>query len=94
MDEDPHLSLASTTTEWQALSLAISSAEKVTFDALHDQFFARHGSAFMAHLYRMAFDGVLQHLPEVERNTLLDAFTHAMKRAIDEHYATHRSWSS
>ena len=87
MDQDLQLSLANNAKEWLALSLSISSAEKVAFSKIHDGFFTTYGAHFMAHVYRTTFEHALQNMPESERNKLLVYFREAMDQAIDEHYA-------
>ncbi|SNC60520.1 hypothetical protein SAMN06265337_0276 [Hymenobacter gelipurpurascens] len=87
MDQDLKLSLANNAKEWLALSLSISSAEKVAFSKIHDGFFTTYGAHFMAHVYRTTFEQALQNMPEAERNKLLVYFREAMDHAIDEHYA-------
>lgn len=88
MDKDLQFSLANNAKEWLALSLSISSAEKISFNKIHDDFFSTYGANFMAHVYRTTFENVLQNIPDAERSKLLLAFREAMDRAIDEHYAT------
>ncbi|MBT9392719.1 hypothetical protein KLP40_06050 [Hymenobacter sp. NST-14] len=87
MDQDLQLSLANNAKEWLALSLSISSAEKVAFDKIHDGFFTMYGADFMTHVYRGTFEQTLQQLPEAERTKLLICFKKAMDKAIDEHYS-------
>lgn len=91
MDQDLKLSLANNAKEWLALSLSISSAEKVAFSKIHDGFFTTYGAHFMAHVYRTTFEKALQNMPEEERTKLLLYFRDAMDHAIDEHYATPQS---
>ena len=86
MDTDLQLSLANNAKEWLALSLSISSAEKVAFTKVHDGFFTTYGATFMAHVYRLTFEHALQSMPEQERSRLLITFRQEMDRAIDEHY--------
>ncbi|MBD2716286.1 hypothetical protein KBK19_14700 [Microvirga sp. STR05] len=88
MDKDLQLSLANNAKEWLALSLSISSAEKISFAKIHDGFFSTYGAHFMAHVYRDTFERALQNTPETERNKLIGAFRESMDKAIDEHYAT------
>jgi len=90
MDKDLQLSLANNAKEWLALSLSISSAEKVRFDTIHDGFLATYGAGFMAHVYRGTIEQALLIMPEAERNKLLILFQQAMDQAIDEHYSTAR----
>ncbi|RFP65971.1 hypothetical protein D0N36_05750 [Hymenobacter lapidiphilus] len=87
MDQDLQLSLANNAKEWLALSLSISSAEKLAFDKIHDGFFTMYGADFMTHVYRVTFEQALQQLPELERDKLLLSFKAAMDKAIDEHYS-------
>lgn len=87
MDKDLQVSLANNAKEWLALSLSISSAEKLAFSKIHDGFFATYGAGFMAHVYRATFEQTLQNMPDVERNKLLATFQQVMDRAIDQHYA-------
>jgi hypothetical protein len=91
MNQDLQQRLAENARQWQALSLAISTTEKVAFDAQHDHLFATHGSSFMAHVYRTAFEQVLQHTPDDERRRLLAALHQAMEGAIAARYSTHPS---
>jgi|GEM_PF-2423045 len=91
MNQDLQLSLANNAKEWLALSVSISSAEKAAFDKTHDGLFATHGAHFMAHVYRLAFERVLQNMPDAERSKLLVAFQHATEEAVDERYSTHPS---
>ncbi|GAB3226135.1 hypothetical protein GCM10027346_08120 [Hymenobacter seoulensis] len=91
MDQDLQLSLANNAKEWLALSLTISSAEKVAFSKIHDGFFTTYGADFMAHVYRTTFEHVLQNMPDTERSKLMVAFQHAMDQAIDEHYSSRQS---
>jgi hypothetical protein len=88
MDPDLKLSLANNAKDWLALSLSISSAEKITFDKIHDRFFTTHGAHFMAHVYRTTFERALQSMPDAERNKLLVSFQQAMDHALDEHYSS------
>jgi lysine/ornithine N-monooxygenase len=88
MNEDLRLSLANNAKEWLALSLSISSAEKVVFNTIHDGFLASHGAQFMVHVYRTTFEQALQSMPDAERNKLLYTFRESMNKAIDEHYTT------
>jgi hypothetical protein len=88
MNQDLQESLANNAKEWLALSLSISSAEKLAFSNVHDGFYTTYGPAFMAHVYRATIEQSLQSMPDVERTKLLAAFQQAMSRAIDEHYAT------
>ncbi|GGG57494.1 hypothetical protein [Hymenobacter glacieicola] len=87
MDQDLQLSLANNAKEWLALSLSISSAEKVAFSKIHDGFFTTYGADFMAHVYRTTFEHTLQNMPDTERIKLLSTFQKAMDQSIDEHYA-------
>lgn len=87
MNENLRLSLANNAKEWLALSLSISSAEKVVFKSIHDGFLASHGAEFMVHVYRTTFEQALQSMPDTERNKLLVTFRESMDGAIDEHYA-------
>ncbi|MBC6990342.1 hypothetical protein [Hymenobacter sp. BT491] len=87
MDQDLQLSLANNAKQWLALSLSISSAEKISFDTIHDQFFVTYGAHFMAHVYRTTFERVLQNTPDAERSKLLVAFRHALDQALDDHYS-------
>ncbi|SHI89540.1 hypothetical protein SAMN02745146_1834 [Hymenobacter daecheongensis DSM 21074] len=91
MDQDLQLSLANNAKAWQALSLFISSAEKTAFDKTHDALFVTYGAHFMAHVYRLAFEKVLQNMPDAERSKLFTAFQQATESAIDQHYSTHPS---
>ena len=61
--------------EWRALSLAISSAEQVSFGNVHDRFFTRYGPNFVAHVYRTALEEVLPGLPDAARSQLLERFS-------------------
>jgi hypothetical protein len=88
VNQDLQESLANNAKEWLALSLSISSAEKLAFNNVHDGFYATYGAAFMAHVYRSTIEQTLQSMPDVERTKLLAAFQAAMSKAIDEHYAT------
>lgn len=88
MDEDLQRSLANNAKEWLALSLSISSAEKIAFNKVHDGFLATYGAPFMAHVYRTTLEQALQNMPDSERTKLLETFQRAMDRAIDEHYST------
>jgi hypothetical protein len=90
VDQDLQLSLANNAKEWLALSLSISSAEKLAFSKIHDGFFTTYGAHFMAHVYRTTFEKALQSMPESERTKLLLAFQEAMDQAIDEHYSSVR----
>ncbi len=87
LDQDLQLSLANNAKEWLALSLSISSAEKIAFDKIHDGFFTMYGADFMTYVYRMTFEQTLKELPEAERTQLLSCFKKAMDKAIDEHYS-------
>lgn len=73
------------------MSLTISTTEKAAFDAQHDHWFTAHGSSFMAHVYRTAFEQVLQHTPDDERRRLLTALQQAMEGAITTRYSTYPS---
>ncbi|SMB97941.1 hypothetical protein SAMN00120144_2284 [Hymenobacter roseosalivarius DSM 11622] len=86
MNEDLRLSLANNAKQWLALSLSISSAEKVVFKSIHDGFLASHGPEFMVHVYRTTFEQALESMPDAERNKLLYTFREAMDKAIDEHH--------
>ncbi|WP_045689435.1 hypothetical protein [Hymenobacter sp. AT01-02] len=86
MDTDLQLSLANNAKEWLALSLSISSAEKLAFSKVHDGFFTTYGATFMAHVYRLTFEQALQSMPEQERQRLLITFQQEMDKAIDDHY--------
>ncbi|MGY2134335.1 hypothetical protein ACW9KT_19035 [Hymenobacter sp. HD11105] len=88
MNPELQHSLAENAKQWQALSRSISSAEKTTFDALHDGFFTSYGPNFMAHVYRSAIEQVLQNIPDTERDKLLAAFQHALDTAIAQHANT------
>ncbi|KAA9327646.1 hypothetical protein F0P96_16855 [Hymenobacter busanensis] len=88
MNQDLQLSLANNAKEWLALSLTISSAEKVAFNKIHDGFYTTYGATFMAHVYRATIEQALQSMPDAERSKLLVAFQDAMSQAIDAHYAT------
>lgn len=81
MNEDLRLSLARNAQEWLELSLSISSAEKISFDKIHDGFLASHGAVFMVNVYRRTFEHMLQNTPETERNKLILAFKEAMEAA-------------
>lgn len=85
MDQDLQLSLADNAKQWLALSVSISSSEKVSFDLLHDRYFATYGPNFMAHVYRTALEQVLQNMPDQERGKLLLAFQQALDGAIEKH---------
>ncbi|WP_426058137.1 hypothetical protein [Hymenobacter sp. B1770] len=85
MTQELQLSLADNAKQWLALSQSISTSEKVTFDALHNAFFAAYGPNFMAHVYRASIEQVLQNMPTVEREKLLVAFRQAMDNAIERH---------
>ncbi|UYZ59755.1 hypothetical protein [Hymenobacter latericus] len=87
MNQDLQDSLANNAKEWLALSLSISSAEKLAFNKVHDGFYTSYGPAFMAHVYRSTIEQTLQSMPDAERTKLLAAFQEAMSKAIDEHYA-------
>lgn len=91
MNQDLQKSLDDNAKQWQALSLAISTTEKVAFAAQHDHLFTTHGSSFMAHVYRTAFEQVLQQTPDDERRRLLAALHEAMEGAIASRYSTHPS---
>ena len=82
MTQELQFDLENNAKEWLALSLSISSAERVAFGNVHDRFFARYGPNFMAHVYRTAIEEVLQSLPDAARSQLLVAFQHAMDEAI------------
>ena len=88
MNLDLQASLANNAKEWLALSLSISSAEKVAFDKIHDGFYTTYGATFMAHVYRATFEQALQSMPDAERTKLLATFQVVMSAAIDEHYAS------
>ena len=85
MNLDLQRSLADNAKQWLALSLSISSAEKESFDATHDSLFASHGTNFMAHVYRTAFERMLQNLPDAERSKLLVAFGESIEEAVAKH---------
>lgn len=82
MTQELQFDLANNAKEWRALSLAISSAERVSFGHVHDRFFTRYGPNFMAHVYRTAMEEALPSLPDAARSRLLDAFQQAMDAAI------------
>lgn len=82
MTQELQVDLENNAKQWLALSLSISSAERVAFGNVHDRSFARYGPNFMAHVYRTAIEQVLPDLPEAARTQLLDAFQHAMGDAI------------
>ncbi|GAA3931243.1 hypothetical protein [Hymenobacter algoricola] len=84
MTQELQFDLENNAKEWLALSLAVSSAERVSFGNIHDRFFARYGPNFMAHVYRTALEEVLPVLPEAARSQLLDSFQHAMGEAIQK----------
>jgi hypothetical protein len=88
MNEELQLSLARNAEQWRALSQTISTAEKVSFDKLHDGLFATYGSNFMSHVYRTAFEQMLQNTPDAERLKLLAAMQAAIDEAIARHYYT------
>lgn len=82
MTQELQFDLDNNAKEWLALSLSISSAERVSFGNLHDRFFARYGPNFMARVYRTALEEALPGLPNAARNQLLDAFQQALDEAI------------
>jgi len=84
MTQELQFDLENNAKEWRALSLAVSSAERASFGNMHDRFFARYGPNFMAHVYRTAIEEVLPGLPDAARRQLLDAFQHAMNKAIQK----------
>lgn len=84
MTQELQVDLDNNAKEWLALSLAISSAERVSFGHVHDRFFARYGPNLMAHVYRTALEQVLPHLPDAPRRQLLDAFQQALDEAIQK----------
>ena len=91
MNDDLQQSLDDNAKQWQALSLSISTTEKVAFAARHDQMFVTYGSSFMAHVYRTAFEQVLENTPDDERRRLLAALHSAMEGAIVARHSTHPS---
>lgn len=91
MNEALQQSLDDNARQWQALSLTISTTEKAAFATQHDQLFIAHGASFMAHVYRTAFEQVLEHTPDQERCKLLAALHKAMEGAIAARYSTHPS---
>ncbi|RYU81879.1 hypothetical protein [Hymenobacter persicinus] len=91
MNEDLQLRLADNAKAWQELSLSITTTEKEAFDRMHDGLFAAHGSHFMAHVYRLAFEKVLQNMPDAERSKLLAAFQQATESAVAQHFSTYPS---
>lgn len=88
MNQDLQASLENNAREWEALSLAISSAEKLSFNTAHDNLFATYGSNFMAHVYRTAFEQMLSNTPATERAKLLAAFEAAIGEAVEKHLYT------
>ena len=82
MTQELQFDLENNAKEWVALSLSISSAERVSFGNIHDRFFSRYGPNFMAHVYRTAMEETLSSLPDAARSLLRDAFQHAMNEAI------------
>jgi hypothetical protein len=91
MNQDLYSTWADNAKQWEALSLSISTTEKEAFDRQHDGLFTAHGSSFMAHVYRMSFAQVLQHMPDAERSKLLAAFQQAVTEAIATRYSTYPS---
>ena len=88
MNQDLQISLADNAKQWMALSISISVNEKAAFDRIHDDFLAKYGSNFMAHVYRDTFEHAMKNMPDAERNKLLVAFREAMDKALGEHYST------
>ncbi|MCC2548211.1 hypothetical protein LJY25_17305 [Hymenobacter sp. BT175] len=88
MNEDLQRSLAANAQQWLALSQTISTAEKVSFAKIHDGLFATYGSNFMSHVYRTAFEQMLQNTPHAERNKLLSAVQAAIDEAVEKHFYT------
>ena len=86
MTEDLQESLAQNAREWLALSQTIATAEKVSFERVHKSLFATYGSNFMSHVYRTAFEQLLQNTPPAERDQLLNAIQLAMDEAIEKQY--------
>ena len=84
MTQELQFDLENNAKQWRALSLSISSAERVSFGNVHDRFFARYGPNFMAHVYRTAMEAVLPSLPDAAHTQLLDAFQLAMDEAIQK----------
>ena len=84
MTQELQFDLENNAKEWLALSLSISSAERVSFGNVHNRFFRRYGPNFMAHVYRTALEDVLPTLPDAARSQLLDAFQHALDEAIQK----------
>ena len=84
MTQELQFDLENNAKEWRALSLAISSAERVSFGQVHDRFFTRYGPNFMAHVYRTALEEVLPGLPAAARSQVLDAFQLALDEAIQQ----------
>ena len=82
MTQELQFDLEKNAEEWRALSLSISSAERVSFGNIHDRFFARYGPNYMAHVYRTAIEGLLPSLSDAARSQLLAAFQNAMDEAI------------
>jgi hypothetical protein len=88
MTEELQRSLDQNARAWRALSQSISAAEKVSFERVHDGLFATYGSNFMSHVYRTAFEQMLQSTPAAERDKLLAAVQHAIEEAVEKHYYT------
>lgn len=88
MTEELQRSLAQNASAWRALSQTITTADKVSFERVHDALFATYGSNFMSHVYRTAFEQMLQSTPSVEREKLLNAIQHAIDEAVARHYYT------
>ena len=84
MTQELQFDLENNAKQWLALSLSISSAERVSFGNVHDRFFARYGPNFMARVYRAAMEAVLPSLPDAAHTQLLDAFQLAMDEAIQK----------
>ena len=82
MTQELQFDLANNAKKWLALSLAISSAERVSFGNVHDRFFTRYGPNCMAYVYRTAMEQVLPNLPDSTRSQLLDVVQQAVDEAI------------
>ena len=91
MNDDLQQRLDDNAKQWQALSLSISTTEKAEFALRHDKLFATYGASFMAHVYRTAFEQVLECTPDEERRRLLAALSLAMDGAIATRYSTRPS---
>ena len=78
---------ANNANQWLALFDSSASMKTGTVHQFHERHLAQHGAEFMAQVYRVGMERLLENACAMQRPELCNTFRRVMSNAIDAHFA-------